>query len=311
MQAAVKILNTPFADEEIRKRFQQEREILAQLDHSHIARLLDGGTTEDGLPYLVMEYVEGKPLTEWCDARKASVDERLRLFEQLCEVVHYLHEHHVIHRDLKPTNVLVNAAGSVKLLDFGISKLLGPITERTILATQSGLHLLTPEYASPEQVRGERVTPQTDVYALGVILYELLTGLRPYRLRSRLMHEVVRAICEDEPERPSTAVLKPDGSGMRFSGALGGDLDEIVMKALRKAPERRYRTARQLTEDLSAHNQGKSVLARGDSWIARLFQMLNHHRAVVAFVIVLAVLFVSGTLTFQTQRISYGWLRCL
>ncbi len=318
MQAAVKVLNTPFADEEIRKRFQQERDILAQLDHPNIARLLDGGTTEEGLPYLVMEYVEGRPLTTWCDKRRADVEERLRLFEQLCDVVQYLHEHHVIHRDLKPTNVLVNAAGSVKLLDFGISKMLEPTTDQTMLLTRSGLHLLTPEYASPEQVRGERVTPQTDVYALGVILYELLTGRRPYRLRSRVMHEIVRAICGDDPERPSTAVTKADDSAdtvttsrlrqaspERLSRVLRGDLDEIALKALRKAPERRYRTARQLADDLSAHIQGKSVLARGDSWLVRMFQRLNGHRPAVALVIFAGALVGSGAISVNMRTIVY------
>ena len=250
---------------------------------------------------------------------KPSVEERLRLFGQLCGVVQHLHEHHVIHRDLKPTNVLVNATGSVKLLDFGISKLLQPVAERTILATRSGLHLLTPEYASPEQVRGERVTPRTDVYALGVILYELLTGRKPYRMRSRVMHEVVRAICEDEPERPSTAIKKSDESvdpvttsrlrqvsPERLSRVLRGDLDEIVMKTLHKAPERRYRTARQLADDLLAHSQGKSVLARADSWPVRAFATVNHYRAPLALVILTTVLLVSGAVTVHLRAIVYA-----
>lgn len=233
-------------------------------------------------------------------------------------MVQYLHENGVIHRDLKSRNVLVNTAGTVKLLDFGISKMLESPGDQTLLATRSGLHLLTPEYASPEQVRGERVTPRTDVYALGVILYELVAGRRPYRIRTRVMHEVLRAICEDEPERPSSIVTRPDEaldgtpiepvatSRLRqlspegLSLALRGDLDRVVMKALRKAPERRHMSAQQFAADWSAHTQGKPVLARGDSWLARGFQLLQRHRPAVALIIAVIVLLSSGAVRFTS-----------
>jgi serine/threonine protein kinase len=323
MPAAIKVLSAPFADDETRKRFRQEREILAQLSHPNIARLLDGGTTEEGLPYLVMEYVHGQTLTTWCDEQRAPTDLRLRLLEKLCEVAHYLHEHGVIHRDLKPANVLVSADGTLKLLDFGIAKLLGPIGDQTVLATRSGLHLLTPEYASPEQVRGEAITPQTDVYALGAIAYELLTGRRPYRLRSRLMHEVLRAICEEEPERPSTAVTRHEeeasgteilpetigrlrrSSPQRLSRMLRGNLDEVVMKALRKTPGARYNTALQLAEDLSAHVAGKPVLARGNARLALAWQMLNQYRMAVVLAIAAVVLIATGAVNVHASAVLY------
>jgi serine/threonine protein kinase len=323
MPAAIKVLSVPFADDETRKRFRQEREILAQLSHPNIARLLDGGTTEEGLPYLVMEYVDGQTLTTWCDEQRAPTDVRLRLLEQLCEVVHYLHEHGVIHRDLKPANVLVSADGTLKLLDFGIAKLLGPIGDQTVLATRSGLHLLTPEYASPEQVRGEAITPQTDIYALGAIAYELLTGRRPYRLRSRLMHEVLRAICEEEPERPSTAVLGRDEEAkgtetepwtisrlrrltpLGLSKILRGDLDEVLMKALLKAPSGRYSTALELAEDLAAHGEGKPVLARGNSGLTRTWHILNRYRMAVVLAIAAVVLIATNAVTVHVSAILY------
>jgi serine/threonine protein kinase len=209
-QAAIKIMHTGLSDPEMLNRFWQEREILAQLDHPNIARLLDGGTTPDALPFLVMEYIEGEPLNTCCDRLRLGMHDRLRIFEQLCAGVEYLHAQGIVHRDLKPANVLVDSAGKVKVLDFGIAKMLqAPDNGTLLLMTRSGRQLLTPEYASPEQVRGDPITPQTDLYALGVILYELLTGRRPYQIQKRVMHEVVRAICEEEPEKPSSAVLRP------------------------------------------------------------------------------------------------------
>ncbi len=323
MNAAVKILNTPFAGDEMRKRFRQEREILAQLSHPHIARLLDGGTTEDGLPFLVMEFVDGKPLTSWCDEHRASIGERLELLEQLCEVVHYLHQNKVIHRDLKPANVLVDGDGKLKLLDFGIAKLLGPVGEEGILATRSGLHLLTPEYASPEQVSDGPITPQTDIYALGVIAYEVLAGRRPFNMRSRAMHAVMHAICVEQPEKPSTAVtqnrnLSADGgfeagtvgrlrrsSPEQLSQRLRG-LDAVVMKAIEKEPAQRYRSAEELALDLSARRDGRTVSARGDSLAKRASRWLGKHRMAVVLAIAGGWILASGTVSIHAQAIVFA-----
>ncbi|MGI8743625.1 MAG: serine/threonine-protein kinase [Bryobacteraceae bacterium] len=324
MQAAVKIVQTGLPSRELLDRFRQEREILAQLDHPNIARLLDGGTTPEGLPYLVMEYVDGEPLTQYCDGRRLPTEERLRLFADLCKAVSYLHEHAIIHRDLKPSNILVSKEGVLKLLDFGIAKLMESSDERTLLMTRSGLQLLTPEYASPEQVRGERVMAQTDIYALGVILYELLTGQRPYRIQSRVMHEIVRAICEEEPERPSSVVthsrerldgtlILPDttsrarqSSPENLSRALRGDLDDIVLKALRKTPAARYRTAQQFEEDIAAHLEGKRVLAHHDSWLTRAYKGGIHHRGVVAVAFIVLVLLASGGVSVNPRALLYA-----
>jgi serine/threonine protein kinase len=174
------------ASPQVTQRFEQERAILASLEHPNIARLYDGGATEEGWPYFVMEYVEGKPIDEWGDGQKLNISERLRLFGMVCTAVHFAHQQRVIHRDLKPGNILVTADGTVKLLDFGIAKLIGVRPDEKTALTRTGMRLMTPEYASPEQVRGEANTPLTDIYSLGVILYELLTGRRPYRLKSRL-----------------------------------------------------------------------------------------------------------------------------
>ncbi|NNF57333.1 MAG: serine/threonine protein kinase, partial [Rhodothermaceae bacterium] len=200
---AVKLLHPGPVAEEVRRRFEAERQILARLEHAHIARLLDGGLTEAGLPWLAMEFVEGMPITDHCDARRLGVEARLLLFLDVCAAVTYAHRNLIVHRDLKPSNVFVTddaeGAPQVKLLDFGIAKLLNE-TARPPL-TRSGLRPMTPEYAAPEQVRGEPVTTATDVYQLGVLLYELLTGRRPYRIPTRLLHEVARIICEEPPER--------------------------------------------------------------------------------------------------------------
>ena len=194
------------------RRFRTERQILAGLDHPNIARLLDGGTTADGRPYLVMEFVDGAPLVEYAEARVLDTDARLDIFLQLASAVQYAHQNLVIHRDIKPANVLVTKDGVPKLLDFGIAKLLNPeMAGQTLAPTAAGLQLMTPEYASPEQVRGETVTTATDVYSLGVLLYELLTGRRPYRITSRAVADIARVVCETEPLRPSLAILEPRG----------------------------------------------------------------------------------------------------
>lgn len=285
-QVAIKFLQPGLHTAEIIVRFQREREILAALDHPNIARLLDGGTTPDGLPYFIMEYVDGKPIHRWCDERKLSVTRRLELFRSVCSAVEYAHQRLVVHRDLKPSNILVTPDGVVKLLDFGIGKLLGPGRSVNVVETGALERLLTPAYASPEQVTGAAVTTLTDIYSLGVVLYELLTGHRPFRLERAALLELVRVISEEEPTRPSDIITTTDtvseedepplspgsvsqvreGDARRLQKRLQGDLDCIVLTALRKEPERRYRSVAAFSEDLGRHLQNLPVYAREDSF---------------------------------------------
>ncbi|MGH8246097.1 MAG: serine/threonine-protein kinase, partial [Gammaproteobacteria bacterium] len=274
---ALKIVRPEAANEEVLRRFKREREILESLDHPNIARVFDGGVTGDGLPYLVMEYVDGQQIDAYCDEHRLDPGARLKLFRDVCAAVHYAHEHRVVHRDLKPSNILVTAHGVVKLLDFGISKLVASGSDTSTLLTRTDLLLMTPEYASPEQVSGLAATPASDVYALGVVLYELLTGRRPYRLRSRIFREIVRVICDELPVRPSAAVTRKDAdegaptpdtlsraralSSTELRRQLAGDLDCILLKALEKDPIERYRSAQQFSEDLGLHLSGRMVEA--------------------------------------------------
>jgi serine/threonine protein kinase/tetratricopeptide (TPR) repeat protein len=285
-RVAVKLIKRGMDTDFILRRFRNERQILATLDHPYIARLLDGGTTDDGLPYFVMEFIEGRPVYRYCDAQKLTVAERLRLFQQVCEAVHYAHRKQVIHRDIKPSNILVTPQGTPKLLDFGIAKLLNPeiAGEITLDPTATAMRLMTPEYASPEQVQGQPVTPATDVYSMGVLLYELLTGHRPYRLINRAPHEMARVICEEEPPHPSVRISSPEdllpaqtagpdtdtldylywcrGATVEtLRRELAGDLDNIVMKALRKEPSERYQSAEELREDITRFLEGRPVSA--------------------------------------------------
>jgi Tol biopolymer transport system component/serine/threonine protein kinase/tetratricopeptide (TPR) repeat protein len=281
-RVAIKLVKRGMDTDFILRRFRQERQILASLEHQNIARLLDGGTTDDGLPYFVMDYIEGLPVNQFCDAHKLSTPERLRLFLKVCSAVAYAHQNLVIHRDLKPSNVLVLADGTPKLLDFGIAKLLNPeMGGRALDPTTLAMRLMTPEYASPEQVRGETVTMVSDVYSLGVLLYDLLTGHRPYTLRSRSPEEIARVICEQEPERPSVAVnlievipssgrepleITPDsvsrvrdGSLEKLRRQLSGSIDNIVLKSLRKEPQRRYQTVEEFARDIEHYLEGRPV----------------------------------------------------
>lgn len=290
---AIKVLPRGLEGEDIIRRFRSERQILASLDHPNIARLLDGGSTEDGLPYLVMEYIEGERIDEYCDTRKLNVSDRLKLFQAVSNAVSYAHRNLVVHRDIKPSNVLVTKEGVPHLLDFGIAKLLTPGAAATELTT--ALHLLTPEYASPEQVRGEPVTTATDVYSLGVLLYQLLTGRSPYRLEATTKSALERAICEQEPEKPSVAVVKsdekPQGSVDKLSRRLAGDLDNIVLMALRKEPQRRYASVDQLSDDISRHLNYLPVIARPDTRGYRLSKFVRRNRtAVIASAVVFATL---------------------
>src|SRR5687768_14931727 len=283
-RVAIKLVKRGMDTDFILRRFRKERQILAALDHPHIAGLLDGGTTEDGLPYFVMEFIEGQPLYRYCDARQLSISDRLKLFRAICDAIHYAHQKQVVHRDIKPSNVLVTSAGIPKLLDFGIAKLLNPLIAGDIThdPTATAMRLMTPEYASPEQVQGAPTTPTTDVYSLGVLLYELLTGHRPYRLVNRAPHEIARVICEEAPAPPSIIITRTDdllpslyqgdeASTLKqlFSTrsatleslrrALSGDLDNIVMQALRKEPEWRYQTAADLRDDITRYLEGRPV----------------------------------------------------
>lgn len=318
---ALKIVRPEVDDLEIGERFRREREILAALDHPNIARYLDGGTTESGSPYLVMEYVEGEALDQYCDTRELDLAARLRLFESLCAAVHYLHMHGVVHRDLKPSNILVTADGVVKLLDFGIAKLMKPAAGVRAQMTRSGLRLMTPEYASPEQVRGDAITPLSDVYALGVVLYELLTGHRPYRLQSRIFHEIVRAICEEPPTRPSTAVgqtvrqgdidVTPDQvsrkrrtSPEQLVRELAGDLDAILLRAMAKDPRQRYWSADQFSEDIRSHLNKEPVLAEGRAdWIDRAADILQRNVAWLLAAATLLILWWTGSITIHRNAV--------
>jgi eukaryotic-like serine/threonine-protein kinase len=293
---AVKLIRRGLDTPDLVRRFCAERQILASLNHPNIARLLDGGTTEDGLPYLVMEHVAGEPITDYCDRNRLTVEQRLRLFVTVARTVQHAHRNLIVHRDLKPSNILVTAVagtratdGEVKLLDFGIAKLLDPhAASEASPQTRPGLRLMTPEYASPEQIRGEAVTTATDVYGLGLVLYELLCGHQPFLRPDRRGEDPDGG----EPDlRPPSSVITPDDAEVgharrtqpeRLRRKLRGDLDRIVMTALREEPERRYPSAEQLVEDVEHYLQRKPIRARGDSVPYRVGKFAARHRWGVA-----------------------------
>jgi eukaryotic-like serine/threonine-protein kinase len=327
-QVALKIVRSELGAEFTAARFRNERQILATLDHPNIAKILDGGTTVDGLPYFVMEFIDGLPITEYCDQRKLPIDARLKIFRTVCSAVHYAHQHLVIHRDIKPGNILITSDGVPKLLDFGIAKILDPsLLAENAAATFAGLWVMTPEYASPEQLRGEAVTTATDVYSLGLVLYELLAGHRAYRLASHLPHEIARAVLETDPEKPSTAIRRKDEiaeqgkekapptleliSGLRADSPeklhrrITGDLDNIVMKAIRKDPRERYNSADQLSEDIRRHQEHLPVVARKSAVVYRCRQyVLRHKVGVTTAALVLLSLLTGLVLTLREARIA-------
>lgn len=290
---AVKLIKRGMDTEEILHRFRTERKVLAHLDHPNILQVFDGGATEDGRPYLVMELVQGTPIDAYCRSNKLDVPQRIELLRQACLAVHFAHQHLVVHRDLKPSNILVTDQGVLKLLDFGIAKVLHEdAVPFTIPATVESVRLLTPKYASPEQIRGEAVTTTTDVYSLGVILFELLTGAEPYELTTRSRSEYERAICGQEPRKPSTAASCGGASGAggafaagdvhRLRRVLSGDLDTIVLKALQKESNRRYASTQEFADDLQRYLANEPVRARRDSLGYRAGKFLRRNRAGVA-----------------------------
>ena len=299
-QVAIKVLKRGTDTDEILHRFRSERRILARFDHPNIAGLLDAGTTDDGLPYFVMEYAEGLPVTQYAREQKLSISERLKLFRVICDAVSEAHRHLVIHRDLKPSNVLVTPKGQVKLLDFGIAKMIQETDEAEQNATLPGARAMTPEYASPEQLKGEPVTTGSDVYSLGVILYELLTGQRPYRVKTRTAEEIARAITTQEPQRPSAVATS---IGSRAQKQLRGDLDNIVLKALRLEPQRRYASVEALATDLDRHSQGLPVLAQPDTLPYRVSKFVARHRvAVMAATVALVALLAAMVIVALSER---------
>ncbi|HEX4956509.1 MAG TPA: tetratricopeptide repeat protein [Thermoanaerobaculia bacterium] len=297
-RVALKLIKRGMDTDEIVRRFLTERQILARLDHPGIARLLDGGSTSDGRPYFVMEHVEGEPLLAWCARQGLSLAERVRLMVRVAQAVDSAHRRLVVHRDLKPSNLLLTADGQVKLLDFGIAKLLGE--EAGTLATRIEARALTPAYAAPEQILGEAVTTATDVYALGVMLYQLVAGRLPFRRSHRALPLLMSEIDEQAAQRASTVVrrLKPEearevgiADPPRFARLLEGDLDTILARALQRDPARRYRSAVAFAEDLERYLDGRPIQARPDSMAYRLRKWIGRHRfAAVAALLVVAAL---------------------
>jgi serine/threonine-protein kinase len=309
-KVALKIVTRGLLHGELPLRFRAERQILARLNHPHIARLIDGGQMLDGTPFIVMEYVEGLRIDHYCEQHQLSTYARLGLIQQVCGAIHYAHQHLIIHRDLKPANILVTSDGVPKLLDFGIAKLLDA-TESA--AAQSPIthvldRVLTPEHASPEQLRGEPVGTASDVYGLGVLLYELLAGRPPYRLESRSLYEIERAIHEQSPLAPSASVAadaRATGTARlrALARELAGDLDNIVLKAINPQPERRYASAAALAQDIQNYIDGRPVLARPDTWTYRTRKFIRRNAFAVASV-ASATILIATLVAFSTIRIA-------
>lgn len=326
-RAAVKVVKRGIDTDDVLYRFELERQLLSAMNHPNIARVFDGGMTDDGRPYFAVEYIEGLPIDAYCDRASLTIDQRLELFLEVCSAVRYAHRNLVVHRDLKPDNILVTEDGNAKLLDFGIAKILNP--ELTLMAdepTLPGARPMTPEYASPEQVLGEPITTASDVYSLGIILYELMTGHRPYRFRTRMPSELQRLVVDQEPDRPSTVISRVDsppaadpagGGGRRTVRAvnlesvskqrstrpdrlrrrLSGDIDNIILKAMRKSPQDRYPVVNELMDDIRRHLDGRPVSARPQSFGYRASRYFKRHKAgvAVAAAAVLVVCFAVAT----------------
>jgi len=325
-QVALKLIKRGMDSDAIIKRFVMERQILANLDHPNIARLIDGGTTEDGLPYFVLEYVEGTTITRYCDQHKLNTSERLKLFREVCAAVQFAHQNLIVHRDLKPSNIIVTEDGSPKLLDFGIAKLLSEAPSGEATATIG--RVLTPEYASPEELRGLSVTTSGDVYSLGVVLYELLSGRRPFNFENRSSEDVARIVTASPLIKPSVLLNRidvegqtdgservsrtaeaisqtRDGSVEKLRRRLAGDLDNILLQALRKEPERRYASVQEFSEDLRRHLEGLPVNASPDTLSYRARKFTQRHKAgVLAAAIVIITLLSATAITAWQARVA-------
>jgi serine/threonine protein kinase/tetratricopeptide (TPR) repeat protein len=296
MQVAIKLIKRGMDTDSVLRRFQHERQILASLEHPNIARLLDGGTTDDGVPYFVMEYIEGHRIDRFAEEHRLSISERLELFRQVCGAVSYAHQRLVVHRDLKPSNILVTPAGVPKLLDFGIAKIIQPNDSGEALPTITVVPIMTPEYASPEQIEGAPATTLSDVYSLGAVLYELLAGQPPYRLRNRSPQEIERAISTAQIEKPSAVVSRLDDARQ-----LRGDLDNIVRMAMRKETARRYRSVEQFSEDIRRHLSGRPVVAQPDTLSYRTGKFLRRNRLAVSAAALLFLTLVGGIMATAWQ----------
>jgi serine/threonine protein kinase len=323
MQVALKVVPGGRDSSFVFRRFKNERQILASLDHPNIAHLLDGGTTEEGAPYFVMELIEGESIDRYCDHRKLGMSDRLKLFLQVCSAVQFAHQRLIIHRDIKPSNILVTVDGVPKLLDFGIAKILDPSAATDgFEPTLTQFRALTPSYASPEQIKGEPITTASDVYSLGVVLYELLTGQHPYQVAGDTAEKVARAACETEPKKPSSVAR---GAGRSASAqnleiansssvaiareaeklrkGLRGDLDNIILMALRKEPQRRYSSVELFAQDIRRHLENLPVSARNDTVGYRVSKFAHRHKAgIAAAVIVMAALLLGMGMTLQQKR---------
>jgi len=319
-QVAIKVVHGGALARGVQSRLRVERQILAQLDHPNIAHLLDGGTLPDGTVYIVMEYVDGVPIDAFCDSNRLDIAARLKLFQTACAAVHYAHQNLIVHRDLKPSNILVTSAGVPKLLDFGIAKLLDDRQARqhTVAVTHADIRVMTPDHASPEQVRGHAITTSSDVYVLGVLLYKLLAGASPFVIPSIRLTDIERAICEKDPPPPSVAVKHTDPadalgiaearntSSNRLQRTLRGDLDNIVFMAMRKEPNRRYSSSQQMASDIQRYLEGKPVIAQRDTLSYRTTKFVRRHwLPVAASVSVLFLILAFATTTYlQSLRIA-------
>jgi serine/threonine protein kinase len=326
-QVAIKLVKRGMDTQEILRRFRLERQLLAGLTHPNIAALIDGGSTPDGLPYLVMEYVDGIRIDRYCEQHKSTITERLKLFRDVCAAVQYAHGNLVVHRDLKAGNILVTADGIPKLLDFGIAKLIRNEFDTLAAAeTRPELRPMTLDYASPEQVRGEPITTATDVYSLGVLLYKLLTGKSPYGLAARSDSALRKAICEQEPLKPSAVVLTDekavipeatqkidltheetrDKARRRLKKKLAGDLDMIVLMALRKEPLRRYASVEQFSGDIRRYLEGRPVIARSDTFGYRSARFLRRNAVAIAVATVASLTLLSATIIEQRSAARFA-----